>query len=1553
MRSSDPEFSFVILGEQSLLIQCAEALLGSGHSLVAVVSADPRIISWCRERDILRFGEFSELRELDPFDYLFSATNLKVLPEWLLAKPRRLSINFHDGPLPRYAGVNAPVWALINGETEYGITWHEMAAKADSGSILVARSFPIASDETALSLNAKCYQHGLEAFEELIELLEADRLQPRMMEIAARTWFGTNRKPHAGGLLDWTQPAQQLDRLIRALDFGTYPNPVALAKADLGGRVLLVRRAELMTAVSHGSPGEIEALDSDSFTVRCAEHALRIVRLTDLRGDPVDIRTSLQSMDLEIGSRLPLLTSEEGAAIDDTVAALARHEAFWLRRFERLEPADLPFPKHAEESEDRLWRELDPGAADDPQMTIPTIVSSLALLLARLNGQNEFSLGYVPASLLRQPDWFGLLFASVVTLPVRVDPEVAFDTLRPEIDRLLTESEDKVSHLSDLAARYAQISRMAATDFPIRVVRVANLDRSTAESTAAGAPLTLFIPEHGANIGLLADGQRLSRSDFDRFVSSLVALHAHAIESPTRPVRDLEIMTATDYSQLADFSGVRSIEDPHGVSTTVHGLFEMQASRTPEKVACVFRERVLTYSQLNEAANRLAHFMRSEGMERGDLIGVLVSRSPEMLITLLAILKCGAAYVPLDPEYPQDRLDFMMSDAGLRSVVTERKYAELVSSAPAIILGDVSLRLAEFSPANPEVPTSPADLAYVIYTSGSTGMPKGVMVEHGNVVRFFESIDERIDKEPGVWLAVTSISFDISVLELFWTLARGFTVVLHDDSGLQRAEQIRATAPRGLEFGLFYWNVASEESALEPDKYRLLIEGAKFADANGFNAVWNPERHFESFGGLFPNPSVTCAALATITSRVALRAGSCVVPLHSPIRIAEEWAVVDNLSNGRVGISIAAGWAAPDFAIRPENFADARKVMFESVETVRRLWRGETVSFPGPQGPVDVRTLPRPIQKELPLWVTSAGNIATFIEAGRAGTNLLTHLLGQSVEEVTEKIAAYRKARADAGHSGRGVVTLMLHTFVGPSADEVEAIVREPMKKYLESAVFLVKAAAWQFPAFKKLSDEQGRTLDQFFADISSEDMDALLEFAFQRYFRTSGLFGTPASCGPVIEKVRNAGVDEIACLIDFGIETQIVLDHLPWLAQLKDVAQTSLDAGASHDYTIPAMMVRHHVTHLQCTPSMARMLVSDTTATQGLASLKQMMVGGEILPPDLAESLVGLVSGRLTNMYGPTETTIWSSTAELEKDEGASLITIGRPLDGESIYILDDKQSPLPPGVVGELVIGGAGVVRGYLGRPELTAERFVDDPFIGGNLRMYRTGDLARYLPDGRIEFLGRVDHQVKIRGHRVELGEIESLLRGREELTEAVVVLREDSPGDQRLVAYVISAPGREPDVPELRTWLSGQLPSFMIPSAWVSISELPLTPNGKLDRRALPPPAKIDVSPEKPLAPRSETEAAITEIWQRALGLPTVDVRANFFDIGGHSLLIIQVLNELRKKFKRPIQMTDLFRYTTVESLAAFLTQDTVANPAMDRSRDRAEARRVAIQRRRQP
>jgi natural product biosynthesis luciferase-like monooxygenase protein len=345
-----------------------------------------------------------------------------------------------------------------------------------------------------------------------------------------------------------------------------------------------------------------------------------------------------------------------------------------------------------------------------------------------------------------------------------------------------------------------------------------------------------------------------------------------------------------------------------------------------------------------------------------------------------------------------------------------------------------------------------------------------------------------------------------------------------------------------MDFGLFFF----ADSAPGNDCYRLLLDSARFADANGFAAVWTPERHFHPFGGRFPNPAVTGAALAATTTRVAIRAGSVVAPLHSPIRIAEEWACVDNLSGGRAGVSFASGWHATDFVLRPENHADRRTVMAENIETVRKLWRGEEVAFPGVDGaPTPVRAYPRPVRGELPVWVTSGGSPGTFRMAGRLGAGVLTHQLGQSHEALEQNIAAYREELAAThGPDARGHVAVMLHTMIGTDRDEVRALVRQPFSDYLRSSMDLIA----RDPA---AADPGG--FDP--ARMSDADRDFLVERSFHRYFDTAGLFGTVDDGMTVVRRMASIGVDEIACLIDFGVPEDRVLSALSHLGELRQRA--------------------------------------------------------------------------------------------------------------------------------------------------------------------------------------------------------------------------------------------------------------------------------------------------------------------------------------------------------------------------------------------------------------
>ncbi|GAB2701750.1 non-ribosomal peptide synthetase [Kitasatospora kifunensis] len=355
-------------------------------------------------------------------------------------------------------------------------------------------------------------------------------------------------------------------------------------------------------------------------------------------------------------------------------------------------------------------------------------------------------------------------------------------------------------------------------------------------------------------------------------------------------------------------------------------------------------------------------------------------------------------------------------------------------------------------------------------------------------------------------------------------------------------------------------------------------------------------------------------------------------------------------------------------------------------------------------------------------------------------------------------------------------------------------------------------------------------------------------------------------------------------------------------------------------------LIARTGASVLQATPSLWQALIA--THPQALRGMRAL-VGGEALPAALAERLREL-SDRATNMYGPTETTVWSTSAVLDQRPGAP--AIGRPLHNTQVRVLDGELRLVAPGVAGELYIAGEGLARGYLGRPALTAERFVADPYGPAGTRMYRTGDLARWGLDGSLEYLGRVDHQVKLRGFRIELGEIEAVLSAAQEVAQAVVLVREDQPGEQRLVGYVVPAAGEAPEPAALRRHAAARLPDYMVPAAVVLLERLPRTPNGKLDRAALPEPA-FEEAGRSGRGARTVQEQLLAELFAETLGRPAVPLEESFFDLGGQSLLAIRLVSRIRAVFDTELKLRHLFECPTVASLAAQLSGPGVARAAL--------------------
>jgi alkanesulfonate monooxygenase SsuD/methylene tetrahydromethanopterin reductase-like flavin-dependent oxidoreductase (luciferase family) len=754
---------------------------------------------------------------------------------------------------------------------------------------------------------------------------------------------------------------------------------------------------------------------------------------------------------------------------------------------------------------------------------------------------------------------------------------------------------------------------------------------------------------------------RLTDAGAMRALHHFRELLAAATARPERRLSQLAFLTEAERHQLtvewSEASGSGAEEETASVS----GLFDAAVRRSPDAVALACGTESRTYGELARRVILLAQALRRRGFGPGAVASVEVEEPFDRIAGILAVLQAGGAWLAM-PE-PATADPFLRLDGGL-----------LRSS-------EDGLEGQEERFGSPE-PDSPACL-----TEARVGLERApVPVSHRALagrLRAFDGLVGSRDLAGETFLAAADISAD-GALAWLWPLSRGARVRLLPAP--ERHVWGEAGSLGDLDFSLFFF--AGDGASGSPEKYRLLLESARFADREGFAAIWTPERHFHPFGGLYPNPAVTGAALAEATRRVQIRAGSLVIPLHDLDEAAREWAEVDAIAGGgRVGIAFASGWHVDDFVLLPANYAGRREAMDQGIERLRALWPGE-----------------------LPFWITSSGNVETFAKAGRLGAGVLTNLLGQGLDAVAEKLAAYRAARAEAGHAP-GSAALMLHTFVGDDLDEVRETVRDPFCRYLRG--------------FSDLFRQLARSLNYKAQDeLNEADVDYLMSFAFQRYFETASLCGTPESCLAMLRRARDAGVDEIACLIDFGVDEDAVLASLHHLAELRRLCRERtgrMDA----DFGLAALA--GEVTALVGTRSLLGRLGEDP-------GFPALLGGLRLLVADRQAPLPAGLSG--FSSWGSPEAGL---AAIAPQGEGRRLL--GRPLPGTSLHLLSASGDPVPVGVSGEVCVGGDGLAAGYPACPGRTAERFVPDSFSsrpGG--RLFRTGQRAVRRADGSVALPAR---------------------------------------------------------------------------------------------------------------------------------------------------------------------------------------------------------------------
>jgi natural product biosynthesis luciferase-like monooxygenase protein/FkbM family methyltransferase len=1018
------------------------------------------------------------------------------------------------------------------------------------------------------------------------------------------------------------------------------------------------------------------------------------------------------------------------------------------------------------------------------------LLTAFCCLLSRYSSQDDIVIG-VPFLNREQPEILNTVGLFINTLPIRIKLskdmnfegllEQVFATVReasshqqtPLIDIVETVNPSRSASFSPLfqvLANYLDIQG-AAVDSSSSIKSEVLFDNKKDLETNYDLTLNIRNTEDGLTLSFEYSNALFKDETIQRMKFHYVKLLNAFLDNPKKNLISHNILSEDEISFIRSVNlngkALRKFKNPFE-------YIKENANKFPDKKAIIFQNKDLTFSKLSSKIETVANLLIRTGVKKGDRVGLYFTRSPEMVCAIYACFKIGAIYVPLDPAYPSNRIKYIISETALTCILSISILNSFISKLALnteTIFVDKNYQC--------EVTDLPAtklmedDSAYVIHTSGTTGNPKGVNVSHGNLHNLLSSLDETFDDSTvQVWLAQTSISFDISIVELIWTLTRGHTIVLQQSRNVDLVDFDTKNTSKPLNFSIMFFSEDSEDE----DKYDLMLRSSSFADQNGFQSVWLPERHFGEFGGAFANPSITCAALSTITKNINLRAGSVVLPLHDPVRVAEEWSMIDNLSNGRVGLAFASGWHPNDFVFEGASFTDRREQLKDKLSQLKNLWEGKAISRINGLGITQEVTIrPVPKQRKLPTWITAAGNPETFHYAGTIGANILTHMLGQSLEGLESNIAIYHQALLENGFSiEHREITLMLHTYLDKSDDIALSTSEVPFKKYINSSLNLISPIA----------EEMGIDLD--------ENREQVIDVAFNRLSKNSALFGSAESCQKLLNTIHNIGVTEIASLIDFGVETSDALNSLQVVAEAKDIyrAEWSLAKHLSQvEYQSELELIHEHgVNHVQMTPSQLKILIKQYEINPLEINVSRWLVGGENLTQNLVDQLKKTGSGRCYNMYGPTETTVWSAWQDVTETS----VCIGKPCLNTDFYLLDKAQQLVPRGIVGELYIGGKGVTKGYWNQNELTSNSFKNIEIEGfGGEKLYKTGDMMKMMNNGMLQYVGRIDDQIKINGYRIEPNEIEYNLLSLVGIKDCRVIVKTNSEGEAILAAYLVKS------------------------------------------------------------------------------------------------------------------------------------------------------------------
>ncbi|MGF6798549.1 amino acid adenylation domain-containing protein [Paraburkholderia youngii] len=799
--------STVVVGSGTLAIRCVQLAIKMGHVIAAALCADGVFRDWAVRSNIPSIASVEELASFlkaAPVDLIFSVANPFILPADLLEGVRRGAFSYHDGPLPRYAGMHVTSWALLAQETEYAITWHWIDDGVDTGDVVVQRQVLIAPTDTALTLNLKCNEAAIEGFRELLTGVKNGKLLAYPQAVLDRSYFPRHRRPDSAGCLRWDQSAQEISAMTRALRFGPHQlNPMCLPKALLGDQAVKVSNLDVLARSSSSPAGSLLEVHSSHWRVATGTEDVDVC-FGELDGQMLDARALARHFKVDEGSRLPILSDEQARSITATHELLAPLEDFWRQRLEQFRTLHPPFLSSSVAAAPPGWQSsswFSPGALAklSPLDRSEYLATAWLIYLARITGETGLQLGWTPALYGPQTGSkeMEVLISSVVPMEVTIELASDFEGVLKTVAAEFAQLRAHGSFARDIIARCPVLRGVEALrshrPWPIGITL------TTESSSVAGDLMT----SHGAGRALCGDlltfevcalngrfrwhfdASRLAPRQIGRMTQHLQTLLNGVMADAGQPVGRINILPDDERTYLLEELNRTAAAYPS--ERCIHELFEAQVRRTPEAVALVHENERLSYGELNARANRLAHHLIALGVRPDQPVGICVERSAAMVVGLLAILKAGGAYVPLDPAYPSERLRQVLVDAAPQLLLCD--VAGRAALGPEVLTDVIAVDLETATPVWGERPTSDPEprtlgltsrhLAYVIYTSGSTGTPKGVQNEHRAVINRLIWMQKAYALNTAdVVLQKTPFSFDVSAWEFFWTLLEGAILVL-------------------------------------------------------------------------------------------------------------------------------------------------------------------------------------------------------------------------------------------------------------------------------------------------------------------------------------------------------------------------------------------------------------------------------------------------------------------------------------------------------------------------------------------------------------------------------------------------------------------------------------------------------------------------------------------------------------------------------------------------------------------------------------------------------